>query len=306
MDVDHALVRYLEAKRTVDARSFSRRVRDTLYELLPSEPRMIDIGAGTGATVPRLLDSGIGGSYRGIDSSEQLTAYARAVRSRELRFRGYDVTTTAEENFTVSDITDADAHTNTDSPSHTESTLAVTFETADALTAAANTDDIDLLMAQQFMDLVPIEQALDVFLDALRPGGLAYFPLTFDGTTVFQPDHPADSEVEAAYHNAIDTAPDRDSHAGRHLLDALRNRPGTVRGVDAADAVVYPQENTYRGDEQYYLQQLLTFVEETVTSDAVPEINDWIASRRQQVSDGTLTYVGHRYDILYQTPTHRS
>ena len=252
MDVDHALVRYLEAKRTVDDRSFSRRVRDTLYELLPSEPRMIDIGAGTGATVPRLLDSGIGGSYRGIDSSEQLTAYARAVRSRELRFRGYDVTTTAEENFTVSDITDADAHTNTDSPSHTESTLAVTFETADALTAAANTDDIDLLMAQQFMDLVPIEQALDVF------------------------------------------------------LDALRNRPGTVRGVDDADAVVYPQENTYRGDEQYYLQQLLTFVEETVTSDAVPEINDWIASRRQQVSDGTLTYVGHRYDILYQTPTHRS
>lgn len=302
MAVDHALVRYLEAKRTVDNRSFSRRVRETLHELLPSEPEIIDVGAGTGATVPRLLDSGIGGSYRGIDSSERLTAYARAVRSRELRFRGYDVTTSPDGMFTVNDTSNID----TDTQSDAESTLTVAFETADALTAVTNTNDIDLLMAQQFMDLVSIEDALDVFLDALRPGGLAYFPLTFDGTTVFQPDHPADNAVETAYHDAIDAIPDRDSHAGRHLLDALRDRPGTVRAVDAADAIVYPQGNTYQGDEQYYLQQLLAFVEETVTSDVVPEINEWITSRRQQISDGLLSYVGHRYDILYQTPTRHS
>jgi hypothetical protein len=306
MDVDHALVRYLEAKRTVDDRSFSRRVREILTELLPPEPQIIDIGAGTGATVPRLLDLGIGGSYRGIDSSEQLTAYAHAVRSRELRFRDFEVTTAPEYKFTVSNISGTDTDTDTNTTSDAESSLDVVFETDDALAAASDADDIDLLMAQQFMDLVPIERALGVFLDALRPGGLAYFPLTFDGTTVFQPDHPADDAVETAYHDAIDAVPDRDSHAGRHLLDILRNRPGAVRAVDAADAVVYPQENRYTGDEQYYLQQLLTFVEETVTSDAVPEIDDWLASRRQQISDGVLSYVGHRYDILYQTSTERS
>jgi hypothetical protein len=39
---------------------------------------------------------------------------------------------------------------------------------------------------------------------------------------------------------------------------------------------------------------------------SVPEINEWITSRRQQISDGLLSYVGHRYDILYQTPTRHS
>ncbi len=300
--MDHALVRYLEAKRSVDDRSLSRRVRAALFDALPDEPRIVEAGAGTGSTVPRLVEAGVAGDYRGIDAAERLVAFARAVRPRELRRRGYDaVGTDRGGRVRVSGGPDGPAP---------DRALEFAFEVGDALTAVGEGPPADLLVAQQFMDLVPMERALDAFLDALAPGGLAYFPLTFDGTTIFQPDHPADGAVERAYHADIDAAPDRDSHAGRHLLDALRRRPGDLLAVGSSDAVVRPRTDgadegartSYPADEAYFLERILGFVDDTVTADEVPERDDWLATRRSQLTAGELSYVGHRYDLLYRAP----
>ena len=283
--MDHAATRYLEAKRSVDDRALSPRVRDRMLDALPRTPRILEAGCGTGASVPRLRGWGVAsGSYRGVDRDERVVSFARDVRPAELRRAGRDVAA-SDEGFEVGD-------------------LSVAFETGDALTAFADEADADLFLASGFADLVPLDALVDAFESALRPGGLAYLPITFDGGTVFQPDHPADESVERAYHRAIDRVPGRDVHAGRHLADRLGQRDGDLLSVAASDWVVRPRRGTYPADESYFLSRILEFVE-TALADApkpVPELDGWLDARRDQLAEGELLYVAHQYDLLYRTP----
>jgi hypothetical protein len=279
---EHARVRYLEAKRSVDDRSRSRRVADQFVGSLPATPRILEAGAGTGSLVPWLVDRGVtAGSYRGVEASATVAAHARHARSAELRYRGHEVTG-GPANGRVAD-------------------LEFRFEVGDAL-AALPDDGADAVVAQQFMDLVSIPAAVEAFTSPLDPGGVAYFPLTFDGLSVFEPGHEADRAVERAYHEAIDETAGRTSRAGRRLATHLRRAPGELVAMDASDAIVRPRDGSYRADERYFLACILGFVEASVAPEAVPAIGDWLQTRRQQLARGALIYVGHRYDLLYRTP----
>jgi hypothetical protein len=271
--MEHADERYLEAKRTVDERALDRRVRDRLRDELPTAPRVREVGVGTGVTVPRLLDWGVvAGDYVGVDRDAEVIEFARERRASECG--GEPI----EGGFQVADLT-------------------VRFEAKDGLTAFDG-DEADLLVAQAVLDLVPIDDALDAFVSALTPGGLVYAPITFDGETIFQPDHPADDAVTAAYHDAIDAEPGRDTRAGRHLLDRCRARDGELLAAGASDWVVYPP---YPADERYFLSTILDFVAETVAG-RVDGADDWLRTRRRQLDAGRLSYVAHGYDVLYRAP----
>ncbi|PSQ55126.1 SAM-dependent methyltransferase [Halobacteriales archaeon SW_8_68_21] len=277
----HARIRYLESKHSVDKRSRSRRVSDRLFEALPEAPTVGEAGAGTGTTVPWLLERGVtAGSYRGIDLSPTVVAHAQSTQPAILRHRGYD----AVDHETGGAV----------------EAFQFEFEVGDAL-QLLNDQAYDIVIAQQFMDLVSLEPAVDSLTAAVKDGGLVYCPLTFDGVTLFQPDHPADDEVQRAYHEAIDSSADRDVRAGRHLIDEFGGRAGSLLAVDASDAVVHPQNGEYPDDERYFLHCLLEFVEESVSAETVPEVKDWLSTRRDQLADGRLSYVGHRYDFLYRT-----
>ena len=77
--MNHARPRYLESKRSVDDRALSRRVRERLLADLPSDPRIVEAGCGTGVTVSRLLSWGIAsGRYLGVDTDERIVAFADA------------------------------------------------------------------------------------------------------------------------------------------------------------------------------------------------------------------------------------
>ncbi len=275
--------RYLEAKRTIDERSRSRRVRSHLLEALPVTPTIIEIGAGTGTLVSQLLEWGLtAGTYRGVDTDKQAVAFANDVRPRALRHAGYQVHPTAT-GFEAVD-------------------LQIQFETGTVPAVLDTLPTADLLIAQQFMDLVALDEVLDPLLETVRPGGLAYFPLTFDGETIFQPDHRADDTVVQAYHRSMDRRPGGDSRAGRHLLDALGQRPGTLMAVSASDAIVRPIADRYPADEAFVLGQLLDFIEQSVPDSDVPGISEWLMTRRAQLRNAELSYVGHRYDLLYRRP----
>jgi hypothetical protein len=272
--MNHADGRYLESKRTVDERALNRRVRDRLRDELPASPRVLEAGAGTGVTVPRLLDWGVtAGEYRGVDRDAGIIEVARERRCAEL-----DGTPT-ENGFRVGDLT-------------------VRFDQGDAL-EAFGTDRADLVVAQSVLDLVPIDDALDAFETALDPGGLVYAPITFDGETIFQPDHPADDRIVGAYHDDIDSRPGRDTRAGRHLLDRCCERDGDLLAVGASDWVVRPRGGDYPNDERYFLATILEFIESAVDG---PGVDGWLETRRQQLAEGTLSYVAHGYDVCYRVP----
>jgi len=279
----HAATRYLESKRSVDARARSRRVRDRMLDALPEAPRVLEAGCGTGVTVANLVEWGVDrGEYRGVDRDPGVVAFARAVRPRELRRRGHAVTATPD-GLTVDRLT-------------------ARFETGDALAAFDNEAGADLFIAQAFADLVPLPALVDTLQAALAPGGLAYLPITFDGGTVFGPDHPADDRVERAYHAAIDAREGRDARAGRHLVDLCRRREGDLLAVDGSDWVVHPRGGRYPADERHFLDRILGFVADALAGEGVEGFDDWLATRRDQVEAGELTYVAHQYDLLYRTP----
>ncbi len=275
--------RYLEAKRTVDDRSFNRRVHDRFLETVSDAPMIIEVGAGTGVTIPRLLAWGIdAGSYRGLDTDARSVAFAKTVRPATLRYDDETIEQTAT-GFRVRE-------------------LEVSFGCADAFEALSSDTGADLLIAQQVFDLVGVDRALDAWLPALRPGGLAYLPLTFDGMTAFQPSHPADDAIIEAYHASMDARPNGDSHAGRHLLEALTQRAGDVLAVGGSDAIIRPHDGEYPADEQAVLDQLLDFIADSVDPQAVPAVEDWLATRRAQLAAGELGYIAHRLDCLYRAP----
>ena len=293
--MEHAHVRYLESKRSVDDRALNRRVRDRLLAELPADPEIVEFAAGTGVTVPRLLDWGVTAfDYRGIEQDADLVRYARDRRAAELAGSVGGVEPT-EHGFRTDDLDAA-------------------FHVGDALTPEAA--DADLVIAQAFADLVPHDDLLDALSRVLGPDGLAYLPITFDGGTLFQPDHPADDRVEEAYHQNIAAEPGRDPRAGRHLLDRFRAADGDllaagasdwiVRPTDgdllaagASDWIVRPTDGDYPADEAFFLSRILDFAADALDGAGIEDADDWIQTRRDQLAAGELTYVAHQYDLLY-------
>nr|WP_264475380.1 class I SAM-dependent methyltransferase [Halorubellus salinus] len=279
---EHARRRYLAAKRSVDERARNRRVRDRLLAALPAEPRVAEAGCGAGLTVPALYEWGVRpSSYHGVDVDAGIVAFARHVAPRVLRRRGFDAVETGRG----CRVGDADLE----------------FAAGDALQALPAVDsagEVDLLLAQSFLDLVPLGSALDVAEAVVSPDGLVYAPLTFDGDTVFQPAHPADDRVLAAFHDAIDATPGRDSRAARHVREHLRERDAHVEAVGSSDWIVRPVDGAYREDERFFLGCILSFVADAVSD--VDGAEEWSSTRHAQLARGELTYVARNHDLLFR------
>ena len=276
--MDHANVRYLESKRSVDDRALNARVRDRLLAELPAGPEVVEFAAGTGVTVPRLVGWGLSAfDYRGIEQDAALVEYARDRRATDLAdaLGGAEPT---EHGFRAGDAT-------------------VEFHAGDAL--APEPAEADLVVAQAFADLVPHDDLVDALSRVLGPDGLAYLPITFDGGTLFQPDHPADDRVEAAYHEKIASVPGRDPRSGRHLLDRFRAADGDLLAAGASDWIVRPVGGEYPADEAHFLSRILGFVADALDGSGVDGADDWVETRRDQLATGELTYVAHQYDLLY-------
>ena len=199
--------RYLEAKRTVDDRALHRptlaRLRESLVAV-PEPVRVVEAGCGTGSMLRRLLDRNVlptPAEYRGYDL--RADAVDRAVD--ELTSWGAETGYTVETDVSVSE---ADRRVRLDRPGDRSGTVTATFTVGDAVEAArtagsdatgrgdpGTTGDegaaYDLLVGCAFLDLVDLDRALEPLL-GLVPGGLAYFPITFDGETFLRPSLTAD------------------------------------------------------------------------------------------------------------------
>jgi hypothetical protein len=162
---DHAA--YLDAKRALDDRSLSREVLDRFAAELPPEPEILEVGAGTGTMVERLVDWDVidGGRWTAVDAHEA------ALSAGEARIGG-----------AVGDV-------------DVEFRVADAFEFADE--AAAGGERFDAVVGCAFFDVVDAAPAVDAFAEVAP---VAYAPITYDGETRFGPPDPDDEAVLDRYH----------------------------------------------------------------------------------------------------------
>ncbi len=172
----------------------------------------------------------------------------------------------------------------------------------------------DLLIAQGFLDLIDVDSTLPRFISMLRPGGLFYFPITFDGYTSIEPeiDPNMDVLILNLYHQTMDDRAYRGAHFGRskagsHLLSLLSRGETRVLAVGSSDWMVFPEEEgKYRDDDAYFLHHIIHTVWEALAGN--PQLDqtsfrDWIERRHDQIEAGELVYIAHQLDVVGRAPT---
>jgi hypothetical protein len=152
-------------------------------------------------------------------------------------------------------------------------------------------------------------------LNLLKPGGLYWFPITYDGEMGFLPEHPADAAVIAAYHADMDRrerhgGPGGERFAGRHLIGQLRSAGAAVRAAGSADWVVLPGPGgRYQESESDFVATILDTMESAlVPAGGAPAVDRhtiarWLSDRRAQLARGDLIYLAHNLDVAGRAPS---
>ncbi|MGO9572622.1 MAG: class I SAM-dependent methyltransferase [Desulfomonilaceae bacterium] len=295
--------RYLAAKKSVDDRALNRTVWKRLAQAVASYPvedrlRVLEIGAGIGTMVERALDWGLltRATYLALDSEQANISEASSRLPLWASGKGYSVENGGANNFSLRGK---------------DQDILINLETADVfdfLDRESGNSKWDLLIANAFLDLIDVPSTLPDLLSLLKPGGLFYFTITFDGATIVQPEiDPAfDAQIEALYHETMDRRviggkPSGDSRTGRHFFDQVRSAGATLLEAGASDWVVFAGPNGYRGDEAYFLH----FIVHTIGSalERQPALDQerlawWVRERHTQVDQGRLVYIAHQIDFL--------
>jgi SAM-dependent methyltransferase len=289
--------RYLAAKTTVDDRALNRQVLAELGRLLPAgAPRVLEIGAGLGTMVARLLDWGIvsAGEYILLDADQQLLECSRRWLGDWAAARGIR-TGGRPDGLQVGDLRVRLVHAE----------LGRYLETAPAELA-------DVLIANAVLDLADVPAVLPGLLRLLDPGGGYWFTINYDGESIFAPGHLHDDQVMGAYHRDMDERvrygrPAGESRTGRHLFHHLRAAGAPALAAGSSDWVVHATpDGTYPADEAHFLGCILGTIRAALGSrqDWVDpaDLADWLAARERQLAAGELVYLAHQLDFAGRAP----
>ena len=294
--------RYLLSKRTVDDRALNRHVLDHLRISLEGSGslRVVEVGAGLGTMVTRLIDWHILGraEYTLVDVDAQLLSEAQKWLLTSSRARGL----AANE--------DGDGLRIRGEAAIDVKVRFVHAEIVQYLAESPSLPPADLLVANAFLDLVDVPAVLPRLFGLLSSAGLYWFSINFDGETILQPDHPDDEHFLRVYHRSMDQRvrhgrPAGDSKSGRHLFGHLRAAGASILAAGASDWVVHGQASGYPEEEADFLRQIV----ETIAAElrqhpevAPDSLAEWVALRHQQIGRGELVYVAHQMDFMGRRP----
>ncbi len=282
MNLDYSFTRYLAAKKTIDDRALNQHVWQRMVQTLPATSRqkplrILEVGAGIGTMVERLVERGVltHAVYTAID--------AQASNIEQTRRRLHAI----------------------------PATIRLELEAIDFFDFVAREQNVrhwDLIIAHAFLDLLDLPTALPLLFSLLPAGGFFYFTINFDGATILQPtiDATFAAQVEALYHRTMDeriTAgkPSGDSQSGRHLFQLLRGVGAEILAAGSSDWVVFAGQDGYPADEAYLLHFIINTMDGALNEH--PELDQtrfqaWIAQRHAQIEAGTLVYIAHQLDFF--------
>jgi SAM-dependent methyltransferase len=289
--------RYLAAKATVDDRALNREVLAELRRLMPAgAPRVLEVGAGLGTMVARLLDWGVvhAGEYILLDADRQLLDCSREW------LRGWAAARSVRSDLLPDGVQVGDLRVR-----------LVHAELGDYL-EVDHEEQADVLIASAVLDLVDVPTVLPGLLRLLVPGGVYWFTINFDGETIFEPGHPLDDQVLGAYHRDMDERirygrPAGESRTGRHLFRHLRDARAPALAAGSSDWVVYPAaDGTYPAEEAYFVRNILNTIRDALRTRPdwlePADLADWLAERYQQLAAGDLVYIAHQFDFAGRSP----
>jgi SAM-dependent methyltransferase len=289
--------RYLAAKTTVDDRALNRQVVAELCDLMPAgAPHILEVGAGLGTMVARLLDWGVvgAGEYILLDADRQLLDYSRRWLRDWAAARGVR-SDLLPDGLQVGDLR-----------------VRLVHAELGGYLEAAHGELADVLIANAVLDLVDVPTVLPGLLRLLVPGGVYWFTINYDGETIFAPGHPLDEQIMAAYHRDMDERirygrPAGESRTGRRLFHQLRDAGAPAQTAGSSDWVVYPTpDGTYPADEAYFLRTILHTIRDALQNrqDRLEpaHLADWLAVRCRQLAAGELVYIAHQLDFAGRSP----
>lgn len=295
-------IRYLASKKSVDDRALNAHVsqsfrRAVLSLTVPSPLRLLEVGAGIGTMIERLLEWDFlsDAVITAVDEQTQLLDEARRRLKRYGEDHGYSV---VESGATSLEL-------------RQHHLVRIEFVASEAMAFARTQDDRptwDVLLAHAFLDLVDLDTALGALTKLLHDSALLYLTVNFDGSTLLLPqaDPEVDAAIESLYHKTMDERrrdglPSGDSRTGRRLFQALPAAGARILDAGPSDWVVFPGEAGYQADERYFLEWILDSHQEALRDrrelDPI-RFAEWIAERRRQLARGELIYVTHQLDFL--------
>ena len=289
--------RYLAAKTTVDDRALNRHVLAELKRLMPGDrPRVLEVGAGVGTMVARLMDwdAIVAGDYILLDADRELLDAARQWLCGWAAKRGLR-SDLLPDGLEVGGLRVRLVHAE----------LGSYLE--DAHRASA-----DVLIANAVLDLVHVPAVLPGLLELLIPGGAYWFTINYDAESTFVPGHPHDNQIMHAYHRDMDERirfgrPAGESRTGRHMFHYLRDAGAPALAAGSSDWVVTAGPNgSYPNDEAYFLSSILSTIQSALRDRqewvTPADLAGWLAERRRQLAAGELVYIAHQLDFAGRSP----
>ena len=300
-------IRYLAAKKYVDDRALNGHVWQTLKTNLPSscsqeKLEVIEFGAGTGTMFERAISWGLSPHlhYTMVEINPE---YLAAFTSPPFQNRHSSSHTLEWRSSTSADIRSTDVDGTVD---------IVCADLNDVISNQKYHRRWDLIMAHAVMDLVKIDDVLTGFEQLVKPGGLLYLSLNYDGLTSFLP--PFDSAFEhhlfERYHHSMDQRttngrPAGSSRSGRELFSQLSKRHLSILAAGSSDWIVYPTVRGYLDNDAYFLQTILQTIHQELQRDNQLDphrLDAWVARRQAQINATELIFMARNIDFLVKVP----
>jgi SAM-dependent methyltransferase len=264
---------------------------------------LLDLGAGTGAMLRRVLAFPLSGDLQltGLDSDARSLELARRCITELLRAQGFRLREQARE---AGWLLDADSGLR-----RVRVRLVCGDLLAPGLAAQLGEGGFGYLTAHAFLDLLPLASALRVARALLAPGGLFYSTLNYDGSTKLLPedrDPGFEGALLEAYERSMELRrvngePTGGAFSGRRLRAELERGGFQVIGAGRSDWEVRPAPGRQAPYAAVFLQALLGMIAgEGLRAAGIDEgkLEAWYERRSADLRAGRLGLMAHNLDLL--------
>lgn len=288
---------YLDVKFALDERSLNPAVRTAFLASLRdrSSLAILDLGTGSGASIWRLLNTDLA-------SDLDITAVDRDTDLLDLAYKRTVVLLGARE-FNVS------TSPGTIHARRGRRSIAIHFVTADVKDfRQEGPARYDAVIAHALMDLLPAPLMVKRIAAWLRPRGVFYASLNYDGGTSLFPmysDQALEERIldiyDASMERRLDGQPCGGARSGRRLHAALRELDFNVLAYGSSDWSLTPFHGRYLDRDDLCLAALLDMIRgeaEASGKVSAEALNTWYRKRSRQIEIGELGLISHQIDLL--------